>query len=242
MTTTPTSAPHPAQDPAQDIEGSIADIAQLLAGDLASTVTLAACTASTAAGVQEWLATVRGKRAALRHPRIALFAGNGSSARIATLQDGKDALCALSEDINSDLQVYELPDGTGSDRTAQLHALTYGMMAVQPGLDALAMASLNNTAAPVFANLDDLLASPRADLAAALGAMIAARLARVPVLACGEALRSVTALLERIHTGNAAHVLHAEALLGGLAGDDSAVNCALALGQAKSLAALTRVQ
>lgn len=238
MSTTPTAT----SQPAQDIEGNIADIARLLESDLVATAALPACAAHTAAAVQDWLAAIRGKRASLRHPRIALFAGKGSDARIATLQDGKDPLCALSEDINCDLQVYELPDGTGSDRAAQLHALTYGMMAVQPGLDALAMASLNNNDAPVFANLDDLLASPRADLAAALGAMIAARLARVPVLACGAALHSVSALMERIQAGNAAHVLHAEPLLGALAGDDSAVNCALALGQAKSLAALTRTQ
>lgn len=238
MSTTPT----PASQPVQDIESNIADIARLLDSDLAAAASLPACTAHSAAAVQDWLAAIRGKRAGLRHPRIALFAGKDSDARITSLQGGKDPLCALSEDINCDLQVYELPDGTGSDRAAQLHALTYGMMAVQPGLDALAMASLNNDAAPVFANLDDLLASPRADLAAALGAMIAARLARVPVLACGAALQSVSALMERLHTGNAAHVLHAEPLLGTLAGDDSAVNCALALGQAKSLAALTRIQ
>lgn len=237
MTTTPIATP----TPVEDIEGSIADIARLLEHDLISTVALAPCTAANAAGVQEWLAGVRGKRAGLRHPRIALFAGNDSTARIATLQNGKDPLCALSEDINSDLQVYELPDGTGSDRAAQLHALTYGMMAVQPGLDALAIATLNNDA-PVFANLDDLMASPRADLAAVLGALIAARLARVPVLASGDAIKSVTALMERIKSGNAAHVLHADPLLGALAGDDSAINCALALGQAKSLAALTRIQ
>lgn len=235
MTTQPTATP------ATDIEGSIADIARLLGGDLTATVALAPYKANNAAGVQDWLANVRGKRAGLRHPRIALFAGAGSAARITTLQNGKDPLCALSEDINSDLQVYELPDGTGSDRAAQLHALTYGMMAVQPGLDALAIASLNNDA-PVFANLDDLLASPRADLAAVLGALIAARLAKVPVLASGAAITSVTALMERITQGNAAHVLHADPLLGTLVGDDSAINCALALGQVKSLAALTHIQ
>lgn len=237
MTSTPTTTPAPAQD----IEGSITDIARLLDHDLTATVTLPACNATTAAGVQDWLAAVRGKRASLRHPRIALFAGQGSAARITALQNGQDALCALSEDINSDLQVYELPDGSGSDRAAQLHALTYGMMAVQPGLDALALACLNNDA-PVLANLDDLLASPRADLAAVLGALIAARLAKVPVLASGQAIASVTALMERLHAGNAAHVLHADGLLGALAGDDSAINCALALGQAKSLAALARTQ
>ncbi len=237
MTTTPTATPQPAQD----TEGSIADIARLLDGDLTATVALPPCTVSDAASAQDWLATVRGKRGALRHPRIALFAGRNTAARIASLQSGKDALCALAQDINSDLQVYELPDGTGSDRVAQLHALTYGMMAVQPGLDALALSGLNNDDAPTFANLDDLLASPRADIAAALGALIAARLARVPVLASGAGAESAIKLMERIKAGNAAHVLQVEPLLGVLAGDDSAVNCALALGQVKHLAALASV-
>lgn len=233
-----TSATTPEKQP-QDIEGSIADIARLLDSELTTTTPMVACTTMTAAGLQDWMAAVRGKRAALRHPRIALFAGQETQARITHLQKGTDPLCALSEDINSDLQVYELPDGTGSDRAAQLHALTYGMMAVQPGLDALAISGLNNSDVPVFANLDDLLASARADVAAALGAVIAARLARVPVLASGVMMNSVIALMERIKAGNAAHIVDVTPMLGVLAGDDSAVNCALALGQAKHLAALT---
>lgn len=226
----------------QDIESNITDIARLLESTLTTTIPLNACTDVNAITVQKWLAAVRSKNTALRHPRIAIFAGSNTAARIANLQKGTDALCALSQDINSDLQVYELPDGGGSDRSTQLHALTYGMMAVQPGLDALAVSCLNTAAAPVFASLDELLASPRADLAAALGALIAARLARVPVLASGAAMRSVTAFMERMAHGNAAHVLHVEPLLGVLAGDDDAINCALALGQAKNLAALMRAQ
>lgn len=239
MTATPPVLPAALNE--DTVESNIADIARLLERDMADTVPLTPCATLTASGVQDWLAGVRGKRTPLRHPRIALFAA-GAPARLERLHNGKDPLCALSEDINCDLQVYELPAGTGSDRAAQLHALTYGMMAVQPGLDALALSGLDDTAVPAFAGFDDMLASPRADIAAAMGAVIAARLARVPVFAAGAMMSGVAALLERIRIGNAAHVLDVTPLLGHLAGEDSAVNCALALGQAKSLAALASVR
>ncbi len=220
-----------------DTEASIAEIARLLETDITATAPVTPPTAG-ASGIQTWMAGLRGKNAALRHPRIALFACATHAAEIARLQSGKDALCALSEDINADLQVYELPAHAGSDRAAQLHAMTYGMMAVQPGVDALALASLDDSAQAPFANLDDLLASPRADLAAAMGTLIAARLARVPVFYAGAGIAAIIALMDKYAAGNTAHALDAARAPGAVDGQGDAIAAAFALGQAKYLATL----
>jgi hypothetical protein len=83
-----------------------------------------------------------------------------------------------------------------------------------------------------------LLASPRADLAAACGALIAARLARVPVITAGTAMHTLTGLLDAHHISNSAHCLSADTLPGARQPDDHPINAALALAQIKYLANL----
>lgn len=160
----------------------------------------------------QWLADTQGKtQPTLRHPRIALFLSrHGIAADLqrdlaqlpAALAKPAHPLSAIAADINADLQVYELDIDTASGDPAlgvalseaeALQALAYGMMAVQPGIDCTVIALPNPAAAIAAHNLrtaldakQDALAAllqyGSFDIAAALGAAIAARLAKAPVL------------------------------------------------------------
>jgi nicotinate-nucleotide--dimethylbenzimidazole phosphoribosyltransferase len=166
----------------------------------------------TLAPLRQWLADTQGKtQPVLRHPRIALFLSRHGVApecqqdlaqMPAALAKPTHPLSAIAADINADLQVYELDIDTASGDPLQgpalseadaMQALAYGMMAVQPGIDCAVIALPNPAAALAAQNLrralDDkqdalaaLLQYGGFDIAAALGAAIAARLAKAPVL------------------------------------------------------------
>ncbi len=215
--------------------------------------------------IAQWMATWQGEHPAdVRRPRVAVFAGNhGVAARgvsaypsdvtaqmVANFQNGGAAVNQLCEVADADLRVYELDlDNPTADFTQGpamgeeecCRAMAYGMMAVEMGVQLLALGEMgigNSTAAAAICcalfggepkdwvgrgtGVDDeglarkvtaieegLKANPQAkddpfealrcfggyELAAIVGAVLAARMARVPVLLDGYACTAAAAVL-----------------------------------------------
>jgi nicotinate-nucleotide--dimethylbenzimidazole phosphoribosyltransferase len=218
-----------------------------------------------------WLATWQGRHPpTLRRPRVAVFAGNhGVAARgvsaypaavtaqmVANFVAGGAAVNQLCRVVDADLRVYELDldhptadftRGPAMDEARAMRALAYGMMAVEPGLDLLALGEMgiaNTTSAAALAALlmggsaadwtgagtgvvGEQLATKTAvvaeaiarhghvahdplavlaavggeELAAIAGAILAARLARLPVMLDGFACTAAAAVLWRLDPG-----------------------------------------
>jgi nicotinate-nucleotide--dimethylbenzimidazole phosphoribosyltransferase len=216
----------------------------------------------------QWLATWQGRHPpAVDHPRTAVFAGNhgvavqGVSAYPAAVTaqmvqnfvDGGAAVNQLVGAIDGDLRVYELAleqptrDFTiapAMDEEECAKAMAYGMMAVEPGLDVLALGEMgiaNTTAAAAIclalfggeakdwvgpgtgvggerlAHKTEIVARAVAlhkpamtdplhvlrcvgglELAAIAGAILAARLARTPVLLDGYVCTAAAAVLHAL--------------------------------------------
>jgi nicotinate-nucleotide--dimethylbenzimidazole phosphoribosyltransferase len=215
--------------------------------------------------ITQWMATWQGKHPpTCNHPRTAVFAGNHGIAALGvsifptavTAQmvknfvDGGAAVNQLCRDVDADLRVYELaleePTADFTQAPAMSEedgamALAYGMMAVEPGIDLLAVGEMgvaNTTAAAALAmalfggeasrwvgpetglaggglarkiavvEAGVKLHKPQAkdgfdllrrlggrEFAAMVGAIIAARIARVPVLLDGYASTAAAAAL-----------------------------------------------
>ena len=213
----------------------------------------------------QWLATWQAKHPpAINHPRTAVFAGNhgvasqGVSAYPATVTAqmvenfiaGGAAVNQLCEAVDGDLRVYEMAldqptadftQGPALSEEATARAIAYGMMAVEPGVDLLALGEMgigNSTAAAALClglfggeaqdwvgpgtgvegtalarkiavvtegvarnkqGMTDPFEVLRAvggnELAAIVGAILAARLARVPVVLDGFACTAAAAVL-----------------------------------------------
>lgn len=216
----------------------------------------------------QWLAAWQGRHPPrVDRPRVAVFAGNhgvaaqGVSAFPAavTAQMVKNfvaegaAINQLCKAIDADLRVYEMDldrptadftQGPAMDEEECAHAIAYGMMAVEPGLDVLCLGEMgiaNTTAGAALAHalfggsaadwvgpgtgvegaglkrkidavasgvaanraaLGDPLAVLAAlggrELAAIAGAVLAARLARLPVLLDGYTCTAAAAVLFRL--------------------------------------------
>ena len=213
--------------------------------------------------VAEWLATWQGRRPEVRRPRTIVFAANhGVAARgvsaypqavtrqmMANFAAGGAAVNQLCTSVDADLRVYELDlDHPTADFTVGpamseegcARAMAYGMMAVEPGVDLLALGEMgigNTTAAAALAlalfggtagdwvgpgtgvagaalaakteavaagvalhgGAGDPFETMRRlggyELAAIAGAVMAARLARIPVLLDGYAATAAAAVL-----------------------------------------------
>ena len=224
-----------------------------------------------------WMATWQGKHPpTCVHPRTAVFAGNhgvaaqGVSAYPAAVTaqmvknfiDGGAAVNQLCRAVDADLRVYEMAleepteDFTLAPAMSEEEcamAIAYGMMAVEPGIDLLAVGEMgiaNTTAAaalnaalfggsgadwvgpgtgvagPMLAHkiavVDRALALHRPDagdgfdklrrlggreFAAMVGAIMAARMARVPVLLDGYAACAAAAALHAMAPGALDHCL-----------------------------------
>lgn len=216
----------------------------------------------------QWLAAWQGRHPPrVDRPRVAVFAGNhgvaaqGVSAYPAAVTAqmvknfvaGGAAINQLCKAIDADLRVYEMdldrPTadftlGPAMDEEECAHAVAYGMMAVEPGLDVLCLGEMGiaNTAsgaalahalfggaaadwvgpgtgvqgeglkrkidavaAGVAANraalgdpLGVLAALGGRELAAIVGAVLAARLARLPVLLDGYTCTAAAAVLHKL--------------------------------------------
>jgi len=215
--------------------------------------------------IAQWMATWQGEHPAdVRRPRVAVFAGNhGVAARgvsaypsdvtaqmVANFQNGGAAVNQLCEVADADLRVYELDlenptadftQGPAMGEEECCRAMAYGMMAVEMGVQLLALGEMgigNSTAAAAICcalfggeakdwvgrgtGVDDeglarkvaaieegLKVNPQAkddpfealrcfggyELAAIVGAILAARMARVPVLLDGYACTAAAAVL-----------------------------------------------
>lgn len=213
----------------------------------------------------QWLATWQGRHPAeIRRPRVAVFAGNhGVAARgvsafpaavtaqmVANFQNGGAAVNQLCEAADADLRVFELDldnptrdftTGPAMDEEDCCRAMAYGMMAVESGVQLIALGEMgigNSTAAAALAcalfggvpedwvgrgtGVDDeglarkvsavaagIAANPQAvedpfealrslggfEFAAIAGAVLAARVARVPVVLDGFACTAAAAVL-----------------------------------------------
>jgi nicotinate-nucleotide--dimethylbenzimidazole phosphoribosyltransferase len=205
--------------------------------------------------VWRWMAAAQYKQKPdIRHPRIALFMAphgaypekqTGLAEALKQLSSGTHALSPLAQDANADLQVYEMASESAPRDFRQeaallapdaAHATSYGLMAVQPGIDLLVVAALNpaaeNAGEKILESiksgtqpLEALLNYGGLDIAAIMGALIAARLAHIPVLLDGKGAAAAAAILQALradaslHTRNAAHILedklHPQAGMGG---------------------------
>ena len=213
----------------------------------------------------QWLATWQAKHPpVINHPRTAVFAGNhgvaalGVSAYPAAVTAqmvenfiaGGAAVNQLCAEIDGDLRVYEMAldqptadftQGPAMSEEATARAIAYGMMAVEPGVDLLALGEMgigNSTVAAALCHglfggeaqdwvgpgtgvdgeglarkiavVADGVARHKAamtdpfevlrtvggnELAAIVGAILAARLARVPVVLDGFACTAAAAVL-----------------------------------------------
>ncbi|HEV2674491.1 MAG TPA: nicotinate-nucleotide--dimethylbenzimidazole phosphoribosyltransferase [Aliidongia sp.] len=213
----------------------------------------------------QWLSTWQTKHPpVINHPRTAVFAGNhGVAARgvsaypaavtaqmVGNFIAGGAAVNQLCAAVDGDLRVYEMAldqptqdftQGPAMSEEATARAIAYGMMAVEPGVDLLALGEMgigNSTVAAalclglfggeaqdwvgpgtgvegealarkVAAVADGVAANKAAmtdpfevlrtvggnELAAIVGAIIAARLARVPVVLDGFACTAAAAVL-----------------------------------------------
>ncbi|MCG5242674.1 nicotinate-nucleotide--dimethylbenzimidazole phosphoribosyltransferase [Azospirillum doebereinerae] len=213
----------------------------------------------------QWVATWQGQHPPdIRRPRVAVFAGNhgvaanGVSAypqavtaqMVANFQNGGAAVNQLCEAADADLRVYELDlenptadftKGPAMGEEECCRTMAYGMMAVEMGIQLLALGEMgigNSTSAAALClalfggeaadwtgrgtGVDDaglarkiaaveagLAANPEAkddplealrrlggyELAAIAGAILAARVARVPVLLDGFACTAAAAVL-----------------------------------------------
>ena len=101
----------------------------------------------------------------MTHPRLTLFAAShgaaaslgldpvaASEAAVKRFLDGVTPLNRLAESLDSDLRVYELSvelasadfsQGPALEEADCARAMTYGMIAVEPGIDVLALASIS---------------------------------------------------------------------------------------------------
>ena len=215
-----------------------------------------------------WMATWQGRHPpTLRHPRVAVFAANhgvaaqGVSAfpqevtaqMVKNFVEGGAAVNQLCKTVDADLRVYEMgldhptqdfTEGPAMSESDCARALAYGMMAVEPGLDLLALGEMgiaNSTSAAALAcglfggtaeewtgpgtgvvgqafenkrrvvaeavakhragcgdSLDWLAAVGGLELAAIVGTILAARLARTPILLDGFACTVAASVLWKL--------------------------------------------
>ena len=223
----------------------------------------------------QWLATWQGRHPPrIERPHAAVFAGNhGVAARgvsayppgvtkqmLQNFIDGGAAVNQLCAAADADLRVYELAldeptrdfsEGPAMPEDDCVRAIAYGMMAVDPGIDVLALGEMgigNTTSAAALclalygggaadwagrgtgiddarlahktALIEDAVARHRPgmtdalevlrhlggyELAAILGAVMAARLARVPVVLDGYACTAAGAILHALDPSGLDH-------------------------------------
>jgi Phosphoribosyltransferase len=179
--------------------------------------------------VRDWLARTRGVLAKqpIFHPRLAIYAGpsgTNTSAQTAhhniimsniNLADG--VLGTLCQMANADLRVYDLSAAPAIMTPENLvRAMSYGMMVIEPGVDFMmataTSAGLDAAIARLLKTADTdpltlLLEHGSQELAALMGAVLAAKLANKPMVLEGLSGLVVAELLNRANPGAVGHVL-----------------------------------
>lgn len=204
----------------------IQDINHLVAHDLPE---IAIHNGETLKDIHDWLAAVQGKKKpTITHPRIALFLASyesGGADMMALLDEMRKPghpISALASVNNADFQVHEL--GLAASEDDMLHAVAYGMMAATAGIDLMIVSLLNPAHEAVAADLiaqikkgvspvQALLATGSLDFAAGFGAMIAARLARMPVITDGDGAMALKQVIAAIKGGMDNHIRAAASIL-----------------------------
>jgi nicotinate-nucleotide--dimethylbenzimidazole phosphoribosyltransferase len=186
-----------------------------------------------------WMATHQGRfPPRLLRPRIVLFASDcgiaghdfDTRAEVAAILEGRAPIYALAEGNDTDVRLYELnlqtptADFSKSPSMSEAEcvgAIIYGMMAVEAGLDVILLRGFGKgadiAAAEVMQRLKAVNSQPleilrRAggrDMAAMLGVMIAARMAKTPVVIEGVGALATAALLHRLAPDTATHCFFA---------------------------------
>lgn len=200
-----------------------------------------------------WLARAQGNKPTVDRIRLAVFAGAHGCAptsteetqkAIAPLTGADHPVVRILQQQDADLRVYELAleqptadftKGPALELDAAAHAMAYGMMAVEPGLHLLALSGIgvggeaaHKALLKALPQSEDALATLAAhggmETCAMLGAILAARLAKVPVLLDGLAAEAAAAVLARMNAEATLHCASAGALepdltdKGGIAG------------------------
>lgn len=167
-----------------------------------------------------WLSGWQARAApSLARPRAALYLGcydaaaAGEAETIAAeIQAGDAPVLRLCQEFDVDLRVYEMTAGAAAelDDAACATAMAYGMMAVEDGLDFLSVSGFGPGVDAAGLALADAVFAERGDpldvlrrqgghaLAGLAGAVIAARIARVPVMLDGIAAAAAGAVLHRL--------------------------------------------
>jgi nicotinate-nucleotide--dimethylbenzimidazole phosphoribosyltransferase len=181
----------------------------------------------------------------LERPRAAVFLGRwrhgdaGEAAVLDALRAGRARVSALCRAYDAELRVYEMalddPDGgfasAGLTQGQCAAAMAYGMTAVEEGIDLLCLAATGPGLSQAAAGLSHALFAGDATgggaplaalarhgghaLAALAGAVIAARVARVPVILDGFGALAAAAVLHRLNAAALDHCVLAQQAPGG---------------------------
>lgn len=218
-----------------------------------------------------WLAARADPAAPIIHPRLSVFAAShGVAARLpggtvadmaALIQEWNDpdgTVAGSMDGLDCDLRLYELAierptadsrDGQAMGEAEAALAATYGMMAVEPGIDLLVLgaagigariagtllclaltgeapssgdeAEADAVAAAISRHgrlsdpLDALATYGGPDIAALVGAILAARLARIPVILDGVAAAGAAVIVAALRPDLTTHCRHASGPLPG---------------------------
>ena len=156
------------------------------------------------------------KPSALRRPRVVVFAA-ADDAALHALKSPDATLNKLCLAANADLRAYDLGDAL-LGHVAQ--AFTYGLLALEDGVDVLlpyvTLSSAHMavqlqqalTANPSTNAFELLQANGSVSMAAMCGAMVAARMAQVPVLIDDATGHVATQWLQALHQNAANHVFN----------------------------------
>ena len=152
----------------------------------------------------------------LRRPRVAVFAAS-DEAILQTLKTPEASLNKLCLAANADLRAYDLGEAVLGN-VAQ--AFTYGLLALEDGVDVLLPYATLSSADAAVQLQQALIANPNANafdllqangsvaMAAMCGAMLAARMAQVPVLIDDATGQCAAQWLAHWHPNAANHVFN----------------------------------
>lgn len=156
----------------------------------------------------------------LHHPRICIFAKADDVARdLKTITDGTSPLNDFSKHIDSDLRVFELSNKENGEFTEKdiVMAMTYGMMSVSDGIDAMVLYGLEAKDEDVFNLEEDLTIADRLAslkdkshdrMAALIGNILACRMSNTPVLLNGILALSAASFLNKIDPYLTSHCIY----------------------------------
>lgn len=189
------------------------------------------------ASFHDWLKTVQGKETpSLTHPRLSLLASfygdlaqgdakDKAKQTIASVLENGHMLNQMAQSMDADLRLFEMSELTPDQAFASnhiAHAVSFGMMIAEQGLDLHMVGGLGIGYEGVFKALEDfdsasgkdkaiefLFHHAGDDVAAICGVIVASRLAQIPVMIydqAGMAAVCIMAMIDPILVQNCAFV------------------------------------